>query len=80
MRYIVYIKSLVLTPGAFRQPLIPSTGSSVLFLVIPKSLIRNNHSDVLRRNYTKTEIPEDGISGRLRASESKLIRDLTYTI
>jgi hypothetical protein len=35
---------------------------------------------MLRRNYTKTEIPEDGISVRLRASESKLVCDLTLIL
>ena len=59
-------------------PAWPVTG--VFYLCFTKSLIRNNHLDVLRRICTKTEIPEDGINGRLSASESKLVCDLTYTV
>jgi len=31
--------------------------------------MRNHHLDVLRRNYSKTERPEDGINGWWNASE-----------
>jgi hypothetical protein len=44
-----------------------------VLLVIPQSLVGNNRSDVLRKNYGKIEIPEDGIDGRRNALEWKLV-------
>jgi len=49
--------------------------------VIPKSLVCNKHSDVLRMNSSETELPEDGINELCRNMlERKLLCDLMYPI
>lgn len=40
----------------------------------------NHHSHVLRRNYSKTKLTEDGISGWQNTLELKLVYDLIYKI
>jgi hypothetical protein len=51
-----------------------------VLLVILELLIWNHHLDMLRRNSSKTELPEGGISRWRNMSESKLLYDLRNTV
>jgi hypothetical protein len=56
------------------------TYATVRTILMTFTLTWNHQSDVLRRNHSKTELPEDGISGCWNASERKLVSDIIHKI